>query len=396
MLLFSPLQLQRRRSAGFSLVEIMVAMVIGLLSMIVIMQVFSLFEGKKRTTTSGNDALNNGVIALYELQRNTQHSGYGVSAYNLIGCNIQLRAAGPVILPAMAPVTINHASIPAGDANTDTLLVVYGNAAGGAEGDGITAQNFGAAPDVYTVQSPNSFHALVAPQLADYVVAETKTRPAAACSLPAVAFLPMTQVVSVGGGSINDITVTAGTGQAGMAPGAPNNGSLYNLGSVPIILAYAIRSSKLTVCKYVDIDPATGADNGKNCGDATKTNDPTFWVPIADNMVSMRAQYGHDTLTTVPAAAGQTSYAVDTYDQTTPTTNCGWMRTTAVRIALVARNVVPDTSAASAAPTWAGGAINLTATTVAPNFTWQNYRYKVFQTTVPIRNVAIQGVQTGC
>ncbi|MBI3901544.1 MAG: PilW family protein [Nitrosomonadales bacterium] len=382
---FSLPSLQRHRTAGFSLVEIMIALVIGMLAMIVILQVFSLFEGKKRTTTSGNDATNTGAIALYELQRNIQHSGYDISAYNLVGCNVRLRTAPATVnLPAMAPVTINHASIPAGDAHTDTLLLVYGNANGGAEGDGITAQ--ANPPDnIYTVQSPNAFHAPVGTQLADYVIAETKAHPAASCSLPAAAFLPMVKIVSVGVGGINNVAISA-TGQAGMAPGSPNNGSLYNLGSAPVILAYAIRNGQLTVCDYMAND----------CSIAANKNDTTIWVPIADNIVSMLAEYGHDTLTTVPAATGQTSYAVDTYDKTTPTSSCGWTRTLAVRIALVARNVMPDKSAPSANPTWAGGAIDLTSTSVAPNFTWQNYRYKVFQTTVPIRNIAIQGVLSGC
>ena len=37
--------------AGFSLVELMVGLVIGLMATLVIMQVFSTFEGQKRTTT---------------------------------------------------------------------------------------------------------------------------------------------------------------------------------------------------------------------------------------------------------------------------------------------------------------------------------------------------------
>ena len=30
------------------------------------------------------------------------------------------------------------------------------------------------------------------------------------------------------------------------------------------------------------------------------------------------------------------------------------------------------------------------------NTNWQNYRYKVFQTIVPIRNITVKGAQTGC
>ncbi|MCX7179106.1 MAG: prepilin-type N-terminal cleavage/methylation domain-containing protein, partial [Proteobacteria bacterium] len=54
---------------GFSLVEIMVGMVIGMLGIIVMMQIFALAEGQKRSTTGGGDAQNTGAIALYGLQR---------------------------------------------------------------------------------------------------------------------------------------------------------------------------------------------------------------------------------------------------------------------------------------------------------------------------------------
>ena len=41
----------RFRQAGFTLIELMVGMAIGLLATIIIMQVMSLFEAQRRTTT---------------------------------------------------------------------------------------------------------------------------------------------------------------------------------------------------------------------------------------------------------------------------------------------------------------------------------------------------------
>ena len=52
-----------RVPGGFSLVEIMVALVIGMLGIIVMMQVFAMFEAQKRTTTGGDDAISSGSIA---------------------------------------------------------------------------------------------------------------------------------------------------------------------------------------------------------------------------------------------------------------------------------------------------------------------------------------------
>jgi type IV pilus assembly protein PilW len=115
-------------------------------------------------------------------------------------------------------------------------------------------------------------------------------------------------------------------------------------------------------------------------------------VPIANDIVSMRAQYGRDTTAVMDGV-------VDTYDQTTPTTGCGWIKTSALRLVLVARNGQPEkTAVTAAAPTWAGGTINLTATnsTVPAGFTWQNFRYKVFQTAIPLRNITSMGAVAGC
>ena len=80
------------RHAGFSMVEMMIGLVIGMIAVIVMMQVFSVSEGYKRTTTGGDDAQNNGAIALYALQRDIRQSGLGASAFQLIGCNVTLRA----------------------------------------------------------------------------------------------------------------------------------------------------------------------------------------------------------------------------------------------------------------------------------------------------------------
>ena len=62
-----PKSIPRARFVGFTLVELMVAMVIGLVTTLVITQVLAFSEGQKRTTTSGSDAQVNGSLALYTL-----------------------------------------------------------------------------------------------------------------------------------------------------------------------------------------------------------------------------------------------------------------------------------------------------------------------------------------
>ncbi len=109
-----------RDAQGFTLVEIMVAMVIGMLGIIIMMQMFSVFEAQKRTTTSGDDAQNAGAIAMYGMQQNIQQAGYCFSV-----TQPSLGAVG-LLNPVM--IDVAPLAIPAvRDANTNTILVAYGN-----------------------------------------------------------------------------------------------------------------------------------------------------------------------------------------------------------------------------------------------------------------------------
>jgi type IV pilus assembly protein PilW len=116
---------------------------------------------------------------------------------------------------------------------------------------------------------------------------------------------------------------------------------------------------------------------------------PTDLFP---NIVGLRAYYGKDT---------DADGVIDAYDQTTPTTNAGWQQVLAVRLALVARSaqyerdevtsanpmwVVGDSPAVSPAPVTCGASkcVELKVDGLAD---WKHYRYKVYDTVVPLRNL---------
>jgi type IV pilus assembly protein PilW len=415
----------RRPAAGFTLVEIMVGMVIGMLGLIIMMQVFTLSEGQKRTTTGGGDAQSNGAIALFGLQRDLRQAGFGVSDPNLLGCSVVLRAG--VTLNGFAPVTINHAGIPAGDANTDTLLLIYSRTRGSPQGDSIVTQpatgQAGAAVqwDIYQMATPSSFTS------GDMVIATPQNRQTP-CNLSVTSVVGANNAATYANNA--NVVVTTGTGLPGMT-----NGMLFNLGTAPQVLAYAVRNGNLTLCDYMVND----------CGNAANTGNTAIWVPIANNIVSLKAQYGRDTMNGLTPTNTAMDGIVDWYSRTTPlgpsstpayaqgaaqpsppmaggmagpTYQCAFARISAVRIALVARNAnYEKTAVTTVAPTWAGSVahtppnpptiddsigwtadpIDLSANTglTAPA-TWQNYRYSVIQTVAPLRNLTWQGVPTGC
>jgi type IV pilus assembly protein PilW len=361
-----------RAIAGFSLIEIMVGMVIAMIGILVMTQIFALSEGQKRTTTGGNDAQNNGAIALFGLQREMREAGWGTSDQGILGCDVQVRTG--FTLPAMAPVTINHSSLPAGDAGSDTLLIVYASTLQSPEGDIINAQS--ADNKSYGVNTPTSF------SIGDLVIAKPQVRPDP-CS--GTGKLVVDSVAAVAAPN-----VTVATGAAGMS-----NGALYNFGTALTANAYAVRNGQLTRCNLMD--------STANCTSTTAAVVAASWLPIADNIVSMKAQYGRDTRTTIAAPAYS---IVSSYDSLTPGSTadiaamavsarplvCRWARIPAVRMALVARSAnFEKTTVTTASPAWDGGTIDLSATT-----NWGNYRYKVFQTTIPLRNITWMGAPTGC
>jgi len=346
---------------GFTLVEVMVAMVIGMIGLIIMMQTFSNAEGQKRATTGSGDAQSNGAMAIYGLQRDIRQAGYGFNAINALGCALTLPAPASRTLSQLAPVIINPPTtdVPAGDANTDTLLIAYGSSEGSPEGDAITTLS----GTLHGMLTPTNF------SIGHRVIAA----PAIGASSCALSLATVSAVTPS-----PNITVNSS--------GAVEGGSLFNLGAAPKLLAYAIRAGNLTVCDYLLA----------NCGAACTATDGTCsanWLTIANNIVSLRAQYGRDT--TAAKDGG-----IDIWDQTTPPSYtaptpapalpndvaCLWARTSALRIVVVARNSQVDKEIITGqAPTWEGStdaAINLTA-----RANWQNYRYKTFETIIPIRNL---------
>jgi type IV pilus assembly protein PilW len=334
--------------------------------------VFSVFESRKRAVSNGGDAQTNGALAFQQIQRDISQAGFGFSAASIFHCKTTWKVASgsSIVTPVrLAPVTINPgaAIIPAGDPNTDTMLVVYGNTNGQPQGNAISAQT----PGVYTVQMPTAF------AVRDRVIAAP-----AACASDLV----LDEISAV-----SSNTVSVNTGGAGAV--------LYNLGPAPVILAYAIRGGNLTVCDYIQND----------CGIAANKDKTAIWAPIASNIVSLRALYWRDTATPdmdgIPDANG--------HDQAGGASGCDWARISAIGVALVARSgeydkdIVTATArnapAVANAPGWTGNAVApLIAATgslgpdQAADEPWKHYRYKVLESVIPIRNVAWMGAVPGC
>lgn len=343
----------RRRPRGFSLIELMVGLVIGMIAIFVMMQTMQVSEGFKRTAVGGSDAHTGGAIALDLLQRQIANAGYGIASESFLSCSVTLPTG--VVLTNVGGVTINHPQVPAGDANTDTLLVVYGTNSALVEGDWVNSVT----GTVLSVATP-TLHAL-----GDWVMfAEENAIPDTPCALTST-LQTITAAAAPG-------TATLQVGTA-IAPTGSGSGMLINLGANARIVGYAVRGGSLTTCDYL-VANCTGA---------------AAWTETEPHVVNLRAEYGRDT--TLPLSDG----TIDLYDQTGATDACDWLRVPALRLVLVTRSeqfektAVTGVAGGQPAPTWRGNAaIDLTG-----DANWQRYRYRTLETTVPLRSISILGAR---
>jgi type IV pilus assembly protein PilW len=392
------------RAAGFTLVEIMIALLIGLIGIVVMMQTFAVSEGFKRTATSGTDAQINGGVGLYMLQRELRMSGYGLNAMMLAGCpsvRVWNNAAGTGMDMPIVPFMINPAGVPAGDANTDVLLIAYGTSDSAVSGIGLTmgqvsgpndplnlSSNWDAfqTGDLFVTVQPNG----ATPSCVLHEATLT-TNPATNCgssnASPLVTFGTTTYQQHTPAGCVTTtprynrasaITDSSGTAVPSLTyPG----GTVYNLGNLAVHV-YAVRNGALTMCDWM----------AANCTAAAG------FTPIVDDIVSLRAVYGMNLTPAVNAAVGDGVIAWNRNDLTTNVYLPS--RVMAVTMAVVARSglkekvnqagvcaTTPSATRPDVVQDWiyqsmAGAAINVSATSTD----WACYRYKLFQTSVPMRN----------
>jgi type IV pilus assembly protein PilW len=351
----------RFHRAGFTLIELMVGMAIGLLATIIIMQVMSLFEAQRRTTTGSADAQTNGGIALYSIAREVQMAGYGLLPIidSALECaTITYGATG--ITGGLNPITVTDGvAVASVSSASDSITIRYGDSLmGGAIGQ-ISAMSGNAASLVSNLGC----------KVNDTTLVHTGTT----CAL--------SSVTAVDAGATPPPPFPSVTLQN--ATGAAAKANLACLGAWNQV-TYAV-------------DPATGNLNRTTAvttGGATTTTT----TPSVVGVVNLQAQYG----IAASANSNQVTQWVDASGGTwAAPTVANRNRIKAIRVAVVARNakIEPDvvtaacSSTTAAAPTglcaWAGSVASPAPTLDLSqgDANWARYRYRVFETIIPLRNV---------
>lgn len=342
-----------RSHLGFTLIELIVGMVIGLLATLVIMQTFSVFEGQKRTTSGNADAQTNGSIALFTLQRDVQMAGFGLPVFDTqnppLKCNPSVtvdhdnNAATPEF--DLFPIAITD-----GGADSDTIRVRYSIDGGGAK-SGIASKVIGAAP---------------APEV----------------------------------GVNNNLGC--------------NNGDVVLLSSGSVCHMTIVQDNNLTTdTTHITLKNATGASEGASLScmgrwnqfeykivnnqlvrnDARQTAD----APFVSDVVALQAQYG----VSATADNNQITEWVDATGAWAAPSVANRNRIKAVHISVVTRNGLLEKTDVTTDCTTAKGTANTGPCAwddtelpdAAPEIDlsadpeWKRYRYRVYDTIIPLRNM---------
>jgi type IV pilus assembly protein PilW len=359
----------RSQQIGFSLVEILVGLVIGLLATLVIMQVFSVFEGQKRSTTGTADAQTNGGIALYSLARDLQQAGYGLLPVS----NSAIKCDAPAIQPAAAAsitaVTPNVASLApvtivdggTGPSGSDSITIRYGTSSAAGTPMDITGKT-GAVAGV-----DNNLGCEVG-------IAVVLTGPTT-CNLTTVINLPASSVTLGDSGSFavnnklaclgqwHEVTYRANAGNLErqdfptQAAPSPN---VTDIVSIQAQYGISATADSNQVMQWVDaVDGSASGDWGA----ALTTDNRNRIKAVRVAMIARNSQL----------EKVDVSQACSSITNNNPTGVCAWQGVGANALS------IPPTPA-SPAPT-----VNLKLNSA--DTTWKRYRYRVFETIIPLRNV---------
>ena len=361
---------------GFSLVELMVGLVIGLLATLAIMQVFGVFEGQKRTTSGNADAQTNGSVALYNMQRDVRLGGYGLPLMDDANLGLKCNAT-TVATKAMPP---NSLSIPI---NLVPVVIQDGGNAAGAS-DSITA-NYGVTANaglpvevsalelqegaVFPVNIINNMNC----QNRDIVIAIDGSNCAAQQITSGAPFpnaISLTALPRAAGKTSTHITLYSNEGITAGSKISCVTG--WNSVTYSVVNNQLMRGAEVLIDGIVNMQAQYGISATPHSNQITQwVNATGIWAttaatPTMDNRnrikavrVAIVARIG---LLEKPPAV---STACSSITAANPTGVCAWDATSA------------NPSIASPAPT-----INLTNTP-----SWGQYRYRVYESIIPLRNV---------
>jgi type IV pilus assembly protein PilW len=149
-------------------------------------------------------------------------------------------------------------------------------------------------------------------------------------------------------------------------------GELYDLGPTPQLNVWQIR-------------------NGRTLAWSDDLHNSGVWTEVSEGVINLQAQYGTATDANANGNCDPAESVALAWSVNVP---ANWSCMRAVRVALLARGQQYEKDPVTAtAPAWAGGSFVMTNVDGTADSSsgdandWRHYRYRVYETVVPLRNV---------
>ena len=348
----------RRNGQGFSMVELLVATAITLIGLLVITQVFAVYEGWKRSTTGVAQSQEGGLLGAFSIEQDLRNAGFGmiglecaqVKAYNA-------KAVPQTFALAGLPITIDKGTSEQG---SDRISVLYGSSAFGNVAATIQSDMYDSAA-VLHVDHGVGFNDNY-PKILDLLVI---TQPPKDCSLVQVTGAAISEGANLTSpGSSWKLPHDSGDSAPWNPPGGksifPDGGytvgaKVFNLGQL-VDHRFYVQDGSL---RMDERDPVYGSVTSYD---------------LASGAVGLRARYGRD---------NNGDGVLDVFDNETEKLKAAGVKALlAVQFGLIVRSGNREKTQVSPASIafWPGESLDL-------GDEERHYRYRVFQTVVPLKNI---------
>ena len=394
------------RARGFSLVEMLVSVLIGLLALTFVMRSSVNFEQSRRSGIGGSDSMQNGIIALFSMENDASQAGWGLNDPTVLGCpGLFYDSQGFANANTSGGVAFTYAPINVTFNGADPDVITF---LSGTSESGTPPVTAGAT--TLPADTPLTFYRtgdvlLLAPLMP--TAGPGAGVQAGPCAIAQVTNIIGASISITNDGSINTrfnrpagaLAAFSGTGQS----------KIYNLG----------QGNALSFHTW---DVSNGFMRLRATDLAGASNAP---VSAVGGIVSIKALYGFDTRPVAPpgtigCVTGAPFFQSDCGTQITQwsasmidantdaaTNSMDFQRLVVVRLAVVARSrqaerltaghtTCTDTIPANTAlPTVFGNQepgniatvpIQVNVAVTGDTISWTCYRYRVFETIVPLRN----------